>query len=478
MQDSTARAGQLSAAVAVTHLLAQVAVFGTRAVGALAPFAAALGPIVGCYLAAFAVFGLLSTARSRSDPPLGRLAVAVGLATAATTFVALWAQASPRRVPAAVVLLGGALTFAAVAFLFARSARPVLLLSGASSLVALALAEAFLGLVHDPLDPRVFVPKTPYAKYRELLVEDPELGFRLRPGAHVSFESEERDYYRMDVRINAIGLRDVEYERRKPAGVRRIVFAGDSIVFGAGVQLEQTIPKLLEQRLNAGSSGGLRYQVMNWGVGSYSLSQELGLFRRLDAEGYRPDLILVGTSPNDFGQSLRPHTYRSQTGLIATEENQARFAGGRHGLLPPRTERLARFWIQRLAQGADPSAELSALAASDAARSTRDDLAAFRDYAARAGLPLAFVLFPSRDLVEPGVAPARSEAVYASMRDALERTGVPYLDCRPAVRRATQELGRLYVRWDDVHFDARGAGIVAEAAAGFVRELAPRAPEP
>ena len=62
----------------------------------------------------------------------------------------------------------------------------------------------------------------------------PVYGWALQPGSSMHSVSTGRglDYH---IRVNALGLRDPDRAIRPPPGSQRVLFVGDSIVFGAGV---------------------------------------------------------------------------------------------------------------------------------------------------------------------------------------------------------------------------------------------------
>ena len=98
------------------------------------------------------------------------------------------------------------------------------------------------------------------------------------------------------VSINSDGFRDREYSVEKPEGTCRIIFLGDSALFGSGVDLEDTVPKLLERKLNETLDG--KFEVLNFGVSGHNLRDEIALLNRKGLK-YRPDLVLLLLSHND-----------------------------------------------------------------------------------------------------------------------------------------------------------------------------------
>ena len=55
------------------------------------------------------------------------------------------------------------------------------------------------------------------------------------------------------VTTNSLGFHDVEHRYANPANKRRLILLGDSYLEALQVQLNQTVGRLLERRLNAAS---------------------------------------------------------------------------------------------------------------------------------------------------------------------------------------------------------------------------------
>jgi acyl-CoA thioesterase-1 len=78
------------------------------------------------------------------------------------------------------------------------------------------------------------------------------------------------------------------------AGLPRIVFLGDSLTAGLGLQPIESVPSLIQQRLN---EAGYRYEVINAGV---SGDTSAGGLRRLDYSLEGPvDLLVIELGAND-----------------------------------------------------------------------------------------------------------------------------------------------------------------------------------
>ncbi|MBI4651998.1 SGNH/GDSL hydrolase family protein [Candidatus Desantisbacteria bacterium] len=112
-------------------------------------------------------------------------------------------------------------------------------------------------------------------------------GFRLKP---------------TQVVINSYGIRNDEFNLRKQANKFRILAVGDSVVFGWGVEKKESFVYLLEQMLNNRSSLH-RFEVLNFGVPGYNLTQEVEL---VGAKGIilEPDLIIFYITDNDLREAI------------------------------------------------------------------------------------------------------------------------------------------------------------------------------
>ena len=137
-----------------------------------------------------------------------------------------------------------------------------------------------------PVDSFEYIPNT----------YDPVVGIRQIPGTRGFIKKPE---FEIELRINASGLRDHDYQVAKPVGNRRILCLGDSFTNGFGVRLDQTFAKDLERGLAAGGPATANWQVINAGVGATGTAQQVAWF---ETEGYRyaPDVVVLTFSPNDF----------------------------------------------------------------------------------------------------------------------------------------------------------------------------------
>lgn len=158
----------------------------------------------------------------------------------------------------------------------ARSLLAKLLLAAGSTLLALLLAELMFRLISRE-----------EVKLHGLYTGADVVGVALTPGFRGSMRTSEFEYA---VSINEHGMRDHPVAMNQD-GTRRILVIGDSFVFGVGVELEDSLPKALERRLDSFSES-TRFQVFNGGVPGYGSFQELHNLRRL-VPILEPDLVVL-----------------------------------------------------------------------------------------------------------------------------------------------------------------------------------------
>ena len=158
--------------------------------------------------------------------------------------------------------------------------------------IALLLAETVI---------RLFYPQRLYYNVSQW---DEYVGFRSIPNTE---STQHHSEYVMHIRINSRGLRDREYVLDKPPNTIRIGIFGDSFTFGEGVEVEETYPKVLEQRI-AGDplidKLGWKVEVLNFGIGKTGTAHQLAWYQK---EGFRYglDVVILGFfARNDFDDNL------------------------------------------------------------------------------------------------------------------------------------------------------------------------------
>jgi lysophospholipase L1-like esterase len=117
----------------------------------------------------------------------------------------------------------------------------------------------------------------------------------------------------MDLALNRLRLRDVDYPRVKPAGSLRILILGDSFTFGAWVASAEIFPQLLEVALNSGFEypGATGIEILNGGTPGSLTKNWVDLYTRVRSD-FEPDVILIvfflrdGTRTTSMGAFFGP----------------------------------------------------------------------------------------------------------------------------------------------------------------------------
>ena len=112
--------------------------------------------------------------------------------------------------------------------------------------------------------------------------------YELKPNFSAIFQKKK-------VTTNSSHMREREFPPEKPVGTKRIIGLGDSIMFGWGVEQDETYLRVTEANL----ADQFPVQTLNFAVPGYNTAMEVGLFEHR-AITFSPDLIVVQFVNNDF----------------------------------------------------------------------------------------------------------------------------------------------------------------------------------
>ena len=323
--------------------------------------------------------------------------------------------------------------------------------------------------------------------FQGLFIDDPAIGYRLKPGTKVRFATAEFD---TDIRINRAGLRDDEEVGPKGDNERRILLLGDSLVLAVQVPFERTFGELLEQRLNAAQPTH-RYRVLNAGVQGYGPVEELLLFRSI-ARTLQPDLVVatlfVGNDAEEAVTSahrLTPEHRRPAVAMRETVTTPLRRLVRRSMVLQVLRLRVAAATDRFNWMSGPPEAPLQSYAAVAApriaegltiSRQVVDQLIAEAESAgARTGVVLMPARFQLDDADYGRLRAAVTEAGGELKRDgatarftaALAGTKAPVFDALPPMRAAPPGPDLFFQQ--TVHLTPRGHDVLAAALEEFLR---------
>lgn len=328
---------------------------------------------------------------------------------------------------------------------------------------------------------RVYGASEGTTTFQSLFMPDPGVGSRLRPGARIRYTTVE---FTTDIAINAQGVRDDEPIGPKPAGERRIVVLGDSLVLSVQVELAETFCKQLERQLNA-RGGSEHWRVINGGVQGYGPVQEWLFFDRV-AAAFQPDVVLIVAFVGNDAIEAADSEAALDTGKPMADTAPALSRVRRLTRSSVVLQYVRMRWDQlrgRLATGT-PERPLSSYLA-DPPPVVAQGLAASRrafgrivERATGLGARTAIVLMPARfqtDDPDYGrlaaiVGQAGGELVRNSASErfahALAPLQVPMLDLQPILAAQPDRIGLFFQR--NVHLTPRGHEVVAGALANFL----------
>lgn len=132
---------------------------------------------------------------------------------------------------------------------------------------------------------------------------DAVLGIRPIAGQQGWWTQEEHEF-RIPIRINSGGFRDIEHAVEKPAGTARVLVLGDSFIEAPQVRIEQTFGRALERELNRSGRNG-RCEVISMGVSGYGTAGQALLYREFGRR-YAPDVVLLAFYPGNDVRNNSP----------------------------------------------------------------------------------------------------------------------------------------------------------------------------
>lgn len=276
-----------------------------------------------------------------------------------------------------------------------------------------------------------------YGQSFKLESTNPRIGHVHRPG-------KEGRLMNVQVSINSDGLRDREYPVERDGRSRRIIFLGDSLTFGWGVEEPDTFASVLERRLGK----EMPTEIINFGTGNYNTTQEVNLFLEKGLK-YNPDAVVVFYFIND----AEPLPKKSSLAFLANF-------------------RLTTFYwsrFKKLAARFSPGKTFKEYYA-DLYRDdqqgwieTRDSFLELARVCREGNIELRVVILPElHNLVE-----YTFSAEHELLTRFLEANGIEALDLAPMMSDQTDPHA-LWVALDDAHPNARAHLLIADHSEAFI----------
>lgn len=302
-------------------------------------------------------------------------------------------------------------------------------------LVLFAVCEALIRvyLAHNTV---YDIEMTRYAMSVKQDSENQKIGHVHKPGV-------EMELMDVNVSINSDGLRDKEYPVERGSEYR-IVFLGDSLTFGWGVEIEDTFQYILEEELSKSSPT----EVINFGTGNYNTEQEVNLFFDKGVK-YDPDKVVLFYFINDAE--------------VTPEKSGLWFLGYSH---------LISFYWSRINSlmnnlMADKSfAEYyNALYNDDQPgwQNAQKAILELRDYTKENGIALQVVLLPELHDTDNVI----FKGVYDKISLFLEKSSIDYMSLA-GLFKGQEDMIELWVSYDDAHPNDIAHGEIAGSLVEFI----------
>jgi len=286
--------------------------------------------------------------------------------------------------------------------------------------------------------------KTPgYGYPPGLQIKDALNGYKYKPNFTGNFVGA---YSNISISINSKGFRDYEYSYDKLKGMKRIIVIGDSETFGAGVPVEDTYVKQLEQIFRKNNQS---FQVLNLGINSYDFPQEFNLMK---TEGikFKPDIVLVGFVLNDIGKvNAKKVQFRE---IILRQCHLCVFANTLAKTLNFNGKNYNTYYFEALYkkwQGSDWEY-------------TKAQIKELNDFAQQNNFTLVFVVFPYAEQLENN--PNRVEISNPwlpqhLLKEACIQDNITLIDLRQILD--VPNYQQYFLNKDSLHLNAEGYGIIA-----------------
>jgi lysophospholipase L1-like esterase len=336
-------------------------------------------------------------------------------------------------------------------------------LLGGSVLLTLLLLEGIARLV--------FSAPAAWGQPQLRFESDAELIFKLVP-RQVGYTAD------VMTRINEHGLRGAAVPLARVDGVARILFLGDSIVFGYGVGDRDTVT---EQLASALAGEGVRTEVINAGVPAYNSEQEIAYL--LDQGlGYDPDWVVLGFCWNDIAEKVGVEIGASGELRSPGEIDDGSVVDGPAGYAVRNVIKRSRLlynavrgWRALRARAAPPdratAMRQSVLDGRDTApvqagwARVRAALQRLRQAADERGFRPLVVAFPLPIALEREF-PHRTYP--ARLQEIAAEVGLPFHDLEPAFRAAFRGHDSLFIPYDGDHPNPAGTQVAARAIAAAI----------
>ena len=247
-----------------------------------------------------------------------------------------------------------------------------------------------------------------------------------------------------NVSINSDGLRDKEYSVARNEKYR-MIFLGDSLTFGWGVEQGDTFEHILEAKANK----EFLAEIINFGAGNYNTEQQVNLFLEKGLK-YRPDKVVLFYFINDAE--------------VTPKKSRLYFLG--HSRL------LSFYWsrVHAFMNKQFPSKSFKEYYAelyTDEQKGWMNTKKAFmelKDICREERIELQVVLLPELHDIKNRI----FNNEYSKISAFLEKIGIKYLNLASMFESYSGDPIDLWVSYDDAHPNKIAHNAIAENTMGFI----------
>jgi hypothetical protein len=322
-------------------------------------------------------------------------------------------------------------------------------LAALTTLVALVALEGAARLLPVELSGRREIVEDPGGRGEAMVANEEVPGWDLRqPEGHVGPMHYTANHWRM---------RGPEYPEEKPANAVRVIFVGDSSIFGFRLEWEETMSAQLE-RLREARFPGRDYQVANCAAPGHSTVQSLYKLER-HCLAFQPDVVVLGNGNSDatFWDQADRDRFHLPAYSSAGQWLQASalYRTLRNSWLEWALVLRGPREIPQLDKPRDPSSSVRRVPPEE----YRENLHRLVELSRSAGAEPVLLVLPSLGLMRGGAPPGGESPYRGIMREVAAASGTRLADGDARFRALPAETDGLFL--DPVHPGPEGADLLA-----------------
>lgn len=307
-----------------------------------------------------------------------------------------------------------------------------------SAVIILIFSAAFIFALME-ISARISLSRLKGGYPAGMYVLDDALGFSYKKNFSGAFPGV---YRNVTIKINSAGFRDYERTEGK-SGRIRILAVGDSVTFGAGVNLEDAYPSLLENEINKLNSPNESFEVFNMGIDSYGFTQEKILAEK-EALVYKPDAIIIGFVLNDIEEFSREKAADEKSGMpLCASCSNAKL-------------------IFHLNYSSDYFSALYNAWKGPDFENIKPEILELSSFCAENNITLIFAVFPYKEQFDNAI--NDSFMPQRILENELSKDNISYVDLKDILMNCSE----CYLPYDSVHLNEKGNLKVAETISGFI----------